>query len=285
MRITARIVADSVSAVTGIRLTTMELEYPRFIHAEFMTHRVFSRNASSSRAIPVKKLLGKALEDPAFFVHIGKNQPGMQANEEVDATTKSMFMEEWEELARIAAKFATRWADEYGIHKQVVNRVMEPWHHIKVLVTATEWDNFFELRNHPDAQPEIRVLAIEMANAMASSVPQVLQINEWHLPYVAAGDRLEHSLEKCIQFSVARSARTSYFNHDGTNPNVENDLKLYTQLVGAVPLHASPSEHQATPNANAEFVKNFRGWTQHRVFLERDLSWDRHPAGSTTSGS
>jgi hypothetical protein len=275
MRIIARVIADSISVTTGIRLTSLELEYPRFVHAELMTHRVFSRNASSSRAIPVSKLTQAALDDPAFFVHIGKNQPGMQANEEVDEETKAKFFSEWRELAELNAKYALRWANDYGIHKQVVNRVMEPWHHIKVLVTATEWSNFLELRAHPDAQPEIHELALRIAESRLNSMPTTLVYGQWHLPYVSDIEREGYDNEMLIKFSVARCARTSYFNHDGTEAEVGKDLKLYSQLVGSVPLHASPAEHQATPTDDKKFHKNFRGWHMHRIDLEEDLEFQK----------
>ena len=181
--ITAKVIADSISD-HGIRLTTLELEYPRFILAEFNTHRVFSRNSASSRAIPVKKMIENVLHNPAFFESVGKNQAGMQATEEVDPDLCRAFEIEWNELARIAAKYTERWAG-YGIHKQVANRALEPWMHTRTLVTSTEWGNFFELRDHPDAQPEMQTLARRIRGAMANSDPEYIRHDgSWHLPYV-----------------------------------------------------------------------------------------------------
>lgn len=154
MTISAKIVADSISPAGG-RLVTMELCYPRFIHSEFLTHRMFSRNASSSRAIPVEKMLQQVQENPAMPVHWGKNQPGMQAREEI-------FPNTGKDLWKIYAKQTAKNAEELnliGYHKQVVNRLLEPFQYIKVIVTATEWDNFFKLRLHEDAQPEMYELA------------------------------------------------------------------------------------------------------------------------------
>ncbi len=270
MAINAKIILDSIDSY-GARLTTLELTYPRFIHAEFMTHRVFSRNASSSRAIPVKKLTQAALDDPAFFVHIGSNKPGMQAGKEVDAETKMFFKEEWRELARICSEYALRWADEYNIHKQVVNRVMEPWHHIKVLVTATEWDNFFELRNHPDAQPEIRVLAEEIRFEMDNSEPTLIQDGEWHIPFILDPEWDTLCLEDLLKVSTARCARVSYMNHDGSNPDIEKDIALHDTLVGSKPIHASPTEHQAMAQSSTESSSNFKRWVQYRKFLEKEI--------------
>lgn len=278
MTITAKVIEDSI-APNGKRITTFQLMYPRFIHAEFLTHRMFSRNASSSRAIPVMKMIERALADPAFFVHIGKNQPGMQANEQVDAATAVTFEREWNELAQIVASYVGRWSNEYGIHKQVANRALEPWQHISVIVTTTETDNWRSLRKHPDAQPEIHELAIAWDAAMDASTP-VLRKRErmtaaaWHLPYVTAEERLEHADNPTYlaKLSAARCARVSYLTHDGRAPNEAEDLALYERLVGGVPLHASPIEHQAYPLPLAsQRSNNFFGWRQNRELVEFDI--------------
>jgi thymidylate synthase ThyX len=169
-----RVVEHSKSEVTGKEIITFSLTYPRIIHAELMTHRMFSRNASSTRAIPTKKLIDRVRETPTFFVHVGANQPGMQAHAEVSDEIKAKFREEWNELANINADFAERWALEYGIHKQVTGRVLEPFSTISVLVTATEYDNWYELRDHADAQPEIRDLASTMRKAKDASTPRLV---------------------------------------------------------------------------------------------------------------
>jgi hypothetical protein len=273
----ATVVQDSI-APHGVRLVTLQLQYPRFIHAELMTHRVFSRNASSSRAIPVKKLVDLTVQHPARFVHIGKNQGGMQAKEEVDEATRATFEAEWMALMRINAAYALRWAEQYNIHKQIANRVMEPWAHISVVVTATEWDNFFELRDHPDAQPEFRNLVHHYIRpALAESVPAFRPRDQehhsaWHLPYVTETERnIVGDPKMLAKLSAARCARVSYLNHDGSQPNMEADLKLYEQLVGSRPLHASPVEHQAYPLPTAHGrSRNFRGWYQHRASVDRE---------------
>lgn len=299
MTITAKVIEDSI-APNGKRLTTFQLQYPRFIHAESKTHRVvsigdesvalleevglmdcddLSRNASSSRAIPVNKMIERTLADPAFFVHIGKNQAGMQANEEVDDHFKSLFEQEWNQLARISAGFVARWANEYGIHKQVANRALEPWQHIHVIVTATELDNFYLLRDHDDAQPEIRELARAMRAAQAASTPTLrgfdpLCATSWHLPYVTMEERAAFAFmpEFLAKLSAARCARVSYLTHDGRTPDADEDLALYLRLVGGEPLHASPIEHQAYPLPQAtERSNNFVGWRQNREIVESTL--------------
>lgn len=272
----ATILADSISNV-GKRLTTMCIEYPRFIHAEFMTHRVFGRCASSSRAIPVERFVDAVCENPAQFVHIGSNRPGMQATDEVDQETKDKFNREWRELADHVSTCVLRWANDYGIHKQVANRALEPWHHIKVVVTSTEWDNFWALRCHPDAQPEMRTLAETMHKEYQLSVPQTLAPGEWHLPYVSSDELQNIGITNAIKCSVARCARTSYNNHDGTTPSLVKDLNLYERLVGSVPWHASPTEHQGTPDFQdndsvwdkPELHGNLVGFVQYRKLIEQ----------------
>lgn len=272
MTFEAKVIEDSISH-HGVRLTTLQLRYPRFIHAEFMTHRVFSRNASSSRAIPVAKMIEQVHTEPAMPIHWGKNQPGMQAQEELSGREAAIVKATWREAARAAARQARAMAD-LGAHKQVVNRILEPFQFISVVVTATEWANFFELRNHPDAQPEIHHLAVLMQEAIGKSIPFQRHRNRddancWHLPYVQADERHAFDVETLRKLSAARCARVSYLTHDGENPDVFKDLALFERLVGSRPLHASPVEHQAYPLPGADqWDKNFRGWRQFRTLVE-----------------
>ncbi|MES0134539.1 FAD-dependent thymidylate synthase [Mesorhizobium sp. M0016] len=296
MTISAKIIADSIPNA-GKRITTMQLRYPRFVHAEFMTHRVFSRNASSSRAIPVERLIQDIIDDTAMPIHWGKNQPGMQADEEHDAPVYVSVVdgmvsardhdEAWNKARDKAIEFA-RAFDEAGYHKQIVNRLLEPFSHINVVVTATEWSNFFGLRRHSGAQPEIRELADCMIEAMLGSKPVKLGPGQWHVPYVADNDKeiwdygIANNLDLktlAIKLSVARCARVSYLTHDGKKPDIASDLALYDRLVGSEPLHASPAEHQATPDAFNPYNEvwqephlhgNFVGWVQYRKTLPNE---------------
>ena len=156
MTCTVKIIEDSLT--NGSRLTTYQLRYWRAIHAELMTHRVFSRNASSSRAIPVMKMLRQVWDDPAGPVHWGANQAGMQAHAELDGLRRKLSQAIWKWSGR--AMCVAAWSmTKIGLHKQVANRLLEPWQYINVVLTATEFDNWFDLRDHPDAQPEIQELA------------------------------------------------------------------------------------------------------------------------------
>lgn len=269
--IEARVIEDSISEA-GKRITTLQVKFQRFILPEFNTHRVFSRNFSSSRAIPTDKLIGQVRNDPALPVHWGKNQPGMQAHEELDEPTKFATQEFWKECARQAASNATVMS-KMGVHKQLVNRLLEPFMWVTGIVTSTEWDNFFGLRDHEDAQPEIRELAIQMKEAIDTSAPFLLSHGQWHLPYVTIDEKLgieDNDLLRNI--SAARCCRVSYLKHDGTKASVEEDLKLCDRLIGAVPLHASPFEHQARPTYYADAPSgNFYGWIQNRKLIEKEL--------------
>lgn len=295
MTITASIIADSISPA-GKRLTTMQLRYPRFIHAEFMTHRVFSRNASSSRAIPVAKMIEDLRRDPAMPVYWGSNKPGMQAGDSLHGIDLDHVKATWLQGMDRAIGSAERMM-ELGLHKQIANRVLEPWAHINVVVTGTEWANFFKLRCHADAQPEIKVLAEAMEQAMQLSLPQLVQEGEWHLPYIQFDRDWAVASKHCQKgritrdmpgkheiyavlrkVSTARCARVSYLTHDGRQTTVQEDIDLYHRLVVAEPLHASPAEHQATPDRWLEGEKhgyweheelhgNLVGWQQHRKML------------------
>lgn len=272
MTITAKILADSVGPL-GTRLTTWELRYPRFIHAELMTHRALSRNAGSSRAIPVKRMNARIAADPATPVEWGANKPGMQASEvirpEEEAQAKVLWAAGCAEALKVSAAL-----DGLNVHKQIVNRVAEPWAHIAVVASGTEFANFFTLRHHPMAQPEFQALAALMADVYRGTSPRGLGPNEWHLPYVTDAERAALSIDDAIRCSVARCARVSYDNSDGTPPTLASDLALYLRLVGGKPLHASPTEHQATPFY--DWAKANPGASIHSVLQEAQPRWG-HP--------
>ena len=262
-----QVIEDSVSP-EGVRLTTLALVYPRYIHSELMTHRVFSRNASSSRAIPVARLVKNAKENMVFPCEWGKNQRGMQADSE-ELTGFQLWRAKtvWKIMARVNM-WGCNQLQKAGLHKQWANRPLEWFTPITVLVTATEWDNFFELRCHPDAQPEIRNLACAIKEARDESTPLLLDYGQWHLPYVTEEEKEKYGKEIQVKISIARCARVSYNTHDGKPSELKQDIKLYDRLVGSTPIHASPTEHQATPQPNKNFMRNLRGWMQYRVMLE-----------------
>lgn len=277
--IKAQIVADSI-APSGVRLTTFVLTYPRFIHSEFMTHRVLSRNASSSRAIPVKKQIQMVIDDPAIPLAFTKNQKGMQGGQALEADAHDQAVSAWLEGRDRAVETANKLAD-LEVHKQYANRVLEPWAHITVVVTATDWDNFFSLRCHEMAQPEIHALADQMYGQYFLNKPDKLKAGEWHLPFLSTGDGNDiWSTEEQITMSVARCARVSYLNHDGKAPEYDADKALYDRLIASEPLHASPAEHQAMATGDANIRSgNFRSWVQFRKTLKNENVTEFRPMG------
>lgn len=305
---TAKIIADSISP-DHHRLTTMELRYPKFIHGEFMTHRTFSRNASSSRAIPTAKLIEEVrapslMAKPAKWV---KNEPGMQGYTELTGAYLDEAIFLWEKAGRWAANMAENMLTD-EIHKQIINRILDPFIHIKVVATATDagWLNFFGLRLDKAADPTMQALAEEAFVQYKLRGPELLQPGSWHLPYITAGDSTatmlylqpdweqqtgEHAesvpmdaiYELLKKISVARCARVSYNSFETQKlSTIEEDLKLYDRLVGSQPLHASPAEHQATPDSKRDILEfmpmwdnarqhgNFTGWRQFRKMLPNE---------------
>jgi len=292
MSFDAKVLADSVSPA-GQRLTTLEVTFPRFVLAEFNTHRVFSRNSASSRAIPIVKQLRRVLEQPFVPLEFGSNQPGMQAGAPLAGEALKAAEREWlgarddavrRVLGLIAAPLGAADADLPGrldeveatikakarpqawlnVHKQVANRLLEPfmWH--TVIVTATEWGNFWNLRCHPDAQPEIRRAAEQMRAAIEASGPDELSAEEWHLPLVRPEDRGEvDSIEQLIKVSAGRCARVSYLTHAGAR-DLGADVELCERLLESG--HMSPLEHPATPT-DGEWSGNFHGWRPYRKMI------------------
>jgi thymidylate synthase ThyX len=250
----------------------MEVEFPRMILAEFNTHRVFSRNSASSRAIPFAKQLARIEEDPFIPAYWGANQPGMQAEGEIASHLKPAAVSLWLE-ARDNVIHRARTLHELGVHKQTVNRLLEPfmWH--RVLVTSTEWENFFALRANPMAQPEIRTIAEMMQTQYRTNQPRLVRNGEWHLPLLQPDESfwVIEKPEMMKKVSAARCARVSYLTHDGKR-DFEADLQLYDRLVTGG--HLSPLEHVATPNwenTTAEkWSGNFKGWKQLRKSIPHE---------------
>jgi len=296
--ISARILAHSI-APWGKEIVTFELEYPRFIHAEVMTHRLFSRNSASSRAIPVKKIIDLLTTNPATPIFWGKNQTGMQAMEEtaslVDVGGKKVPREEAWRLASEAAINIAKGMSEASYHKQIVNRLVEPFQMIKVVITATELANFFHLRDHEAAQPEIAELARVMRKVLTKSQPVSRKRgsedirDEYHLPYISDEERKKYEIEELTQISSARCAAVSYRNEDYS---LEKSKQVYARLIEGEQKHSSALEHVARVMLSEEGVGsyekgvshidvhgglwsgNFKGWVQHRKTVDGEAKWD-----------
>lgn len=264
----AKILKYSI-APSGIKLVTFELEYPRFILAELNTHCMLSKNTASSRAIPINKIIDLITENPVMPIFWGKNKPGMSADEEISPDKIEQAKQVWLEL-RDQAIDAARKFEELGLHKQIANRVLEPWVTVKTVVTGTELANLFWLRCHSAAQPEFRALAKDMHEALKLATPTILLDGEWHLPYVESvrgeDGKLKYfneqgneiTLDQARVLSASCCAQVSYRKLDSSLDKAED---IYSKLIESVPVHASPVEHQATPINFAQVTKETKGIT------------------------
>lgn len=268
-----KVIADSISK-EGKRITTFELIYPRFIHAEMLRHRVFSRTVESSRAKPIKKNLDEVRINPVLPRHLTLNEPGMVGTKEItDFNKKEDIYDSLAMLAHMTVTAIEFLEQEYHLHKQVLNRYLEPFLNTKEVVTSTEWDNFFTLRLAPDAEPHIQELAALMKKGLEQSIPKLVKENGVHLPYVTEEEKSKYPINTLMKISSARCARCSYKLYDGTT-NIEKDLALYEKLRKGK--HLSPMEHVAIADykdydgnwANPEYHGNFVGWCQYRKYVE-----------------
>jgi thymidylate synthase ThyX len=259
----AEIVLDSI-APNGSRLTTFELTLPKFVLAEVNTHRSGSRSAASSRAIPTSKVIEQVMNNPVIPAYIGKNKAGMQATEELIGQERQEFLDIWLSARDFAVDHVQKLV-KLGVHKQLSSRILEPWMWVKVIFSATHYQNFFNLRANKMAQPEFRVVAEKMLELYLTNKPKELVYGEWHLPYISDLD-VDLDLQTKQKISCARAARVSYLNHDKVR-DIEKDLELYERLVAE--RHLSPLEHAATPCDGV--YGNFTGWKQYRKLICPDF--------------
>ena len=290
----------SECTTTGKSIFSLELEYPRIIHSQLLTHRVFSKNSSSSRAVPVTKMVDQLITDPAEPIFTGK-KAGMSGGEITQAQADQAMLIHG--MAMGTAVQAAIMMDELGIHKQNANRYLEPFQNIKIVLTSTEWENWDWLRVDADAQPEVKLLAEMVLDARESAEVMSLKPGEWHLPYVLRnrdvsghlgyyiettkeGDDKpsyrELSLEQAKDISMSSCGQASYRRLDTSLEKAED---IIPKLFNGKKVHASPSEHQATPIASkgniydwedgvthmdrkgALWSGNFKGWIQNRQLL------------------
>lgn len=264
--IDAKVVAATVSG-RGAKITTLELTMPKWLLAEFNTHRVISKSSASSRAIPTKRMMLNALNGfkPKPFT---KAQPGMMANEPVTGIKASMAAMVWT-IATYAAVAAVWILTKLSVSKQHANRLIEPFLYVKTVATSTEWGNFLGLRDHPAAQPEMQELAKKIRECLDTAV---YAKTPWHLPYVTEEEAVATvlaggSVKELVYYSAARCARVSYERHGGGNPDLKSDLKTAERLI--IDKHQSPFEHQAKASPYPKSKsKNFTGWIQARELIE-----------------
>lgn len=269
----AKVIADSIS-LDGHRLTTIEVTLHRFVLAELNTHRVFSRNSASSRAIPVSKMLANYEDTPALPIYWVAEKSGMSGGDVLEGDDLQAAHDLFGDIHNMTSSMINAYIERCErqgftkLHKSLINRLMEPmlWH--TVIITSTEWENFFAQRCHPDAQPEMRYAAECIRIAYESSTP--VSNDGWHLPYISEEEKESYAPSVLCEVSAARCARVSYLTHDGVR-DINKDFELYNKLSTANPPHWSPMEHvaysakwdlQQTPK------RNFKGWIQMRQFME-----------------
>ncbi len=260
---TVEILADSLNVETGDRITTFLLhKFPKCLSAELLTHRVFSRNSASSRAMPIKKVIEQITTDP-FIPQWTSHQSGMQGGDKLSDLAKQSATNVWL-FNRDGAIERVEQLIELGIAKQNANRLLEPWMQIPILVTATDWDNFFNLRCHPDTQPEFRAIAVEMKTEYDSNTQEEIEPGEWHIPF----EETSIALQKKLKIATARAARLSYKTHLG-EIDPEKDFELHDRLLDSK--HLSPFEHCAKALPTKTYCRNFKGFMSYRVHLENEV--------------
>lgn len=313
--ISAEIIADSKNEA-GNRITTFIIVIPRIVLAEFNTHRMISRNSASSRAIPFEKMIERVKKNPFIPLEFQKDHKGMQGREYFEGEQKALLEYSWLKSAELAAKQAEKFRagvtiqkdgetiDTIPVTKQLCNRLLEPFLYHTIICTATEWENFMALRNHPAAEIHIAKVAELMLKAMNKSEPKELKAGEWHIPFGERfdEDRIWEIIERekgytkplgdndrgisldvqelMVKIATARCARVSYMNYEGTD-DYEKDIKLHDRLAEMG--HWSPFEHCARAmdlegldlhqrseisngmfNTSNGWSGNFRGFIQYR---------------------
>jgi len=312
MEVKSELILTSRNSETGANLYTFVLTYPRVILAEVNTHRMLSRNTASSRAIPSKKQRERVLDNPFVPISIGSNQKGMQAGDELTGWRRFVCIKTWE-LARYPMVAASWILDKCGAHKQIVNRIVEPWTWTQQIVTCTDLKNVLKLRNHPDAEPHFHELArqmqeqvetvqsllnaldgkqddyfqrrVDLQGDMGIGVVQVLRpgFGEWHMPFVDINDMTHAILDSMLkcgptealkQISTARCARVSYYlPENGKLSDSKRDIELCKRLSGSG--HWSPFEHVAEPVKDRTYIGNFFSFKQYRKEFPQEHGGDR----------
>lgn len=266
----AEIIGDAINTMTGVRLTSFQVTFHRFVLAEFNTHRMLSRNAASSRAIPVHKQVERMFKEDVQPLHWGLAQKGMQAQHELDGWRKQVARLLWSGLRFVNAVGALALA-KLGTHKQIANRVIEPYTTCTMIVSATEWKNFFALRAHPDAQPEFQALAKLMQQCYNESTPKEIQPGRWYIPErYDIGE--QYDLRTRLQAAVGKIARVSYLTHEG-KADVEKDILLFNRLISGKPIHASPLEHVALATTGINSGNFEAGWKQFRHIVQQEPTY------------
>jgi thymidylate synthase ThyX len=259
------------SEIQGERITCFRVTYPRIVHSEFLRHRMGSFCSSSSRAIPLERLIDQYV---GFYPdNWRKHQSGMQPIEGDNLFRKddiTFFNASWGNSKSIAIETA-RDLHKEGVAKEQVNRLLEPYSFITHLVQMSEsgYKNFFQLRTDSNAQYEIRVIANMMKEMYRASFPLKRKV---HLPFYQVNFVADKNPDilKYLKVSSARCARTSYHNHEGNTPTLEEDLKLSETLLKD--RHLSPFEFPVIDRFEAENIFPDLKWWE---FVDEARWWKK----------
>lgn len=300
--IKAEILADSIERVGNNRITTFKLIYPRIIHAELLTHRLFSKNAASSRAIPVEKKLQQIIDNPFIPIAFQREHKGMQGVNYLNLEETKIAIKIWLEARDKAVEQAKKFI-ENKVTKQIINRLLEPFEYIAVILTGTEFENFFALRAHSMAEIHLQDLAYKMLEAYNLSTPKELKEGEWHIPFeneidiqdwyninkrptCAFWNELE-SYEQdsyLIKVSTAKCAQVSYmkFGSDDYADLIDLHDSLFIRPYNGKrgireindPIHASPAEHIAQAMTEEEYYSFYKSYTVDSwIGTEKEYGW------------
>lgn len=287
MTIKVEFIQGSINANTDKRITTLVLEYPRIIHSQLMTHRVYSRNSSSTRAIPITTAIKQIKDNPAKYLWT-YNKAGMSGTPVTESKSLIDINNYWFFVMQANIKFAQHMDTHYKLHKQHAGRVLEPFQNIRVCLTGTEWDNWEHLRLDADAQPEIQALAKQMKDVMDSNKDKYcyLEEGEYHVPFINRvfneidskfhyfhpETNEELDLQEAINLSVSICAQTSYRKEDCSS---EKTNKVIDMLFKGDKLHASPLEHIATPIPRFTDYGHYpkTEWPEGVTHMDREMNY------------
>jgi len=270
-KINAKLLLYSQSSETGQRIATFVLTIPKFIQAQINSHRALSRNANSSRATPAKVLRKRVLYTPYIPIQFSSKKSGMRGGDELSGMRLFLVRKLWL-WSRFLPCLFHYLAEKIGLHKEIVNRIIEPWMWTQVVATATEWKNFIKLRTNNNAQPEIQIIAKNIETALDRERPKILKTGEWHLPFIGQDEFGKYDIEILKKISVARCAHISYKLNGGTQSSAEKNVTLCNRLINDG--HWSPFEHVAIVLSTTERCGNFLGFKQYRKFFESENGGD-----------
>jgi thymidylate synthase ThyX len=270
-KLSVKLLLYSESEITHKKIATFVITIPKFLQAQINSHRALSRNSGSSRAIPAKMIRKRVIDNPFIPVEFGHNQPGMRGGKKVSGIRLFLAKKCWLWARFIPCTFHYL-GEKLNIHKEVLNRLIEPWMFTEVVLTATEWNNFIKLRSENAAQPEIQIIAKEIDMLLENEKSQILKTGQWHLPFISDEELVRFDMATLQKISVARCARVSYKLYDGTGSTIEKDVALCDRLIKMG--HWSPFEHIAMATETLNRSGNFIGWDQYRKEFEQEDGGD-----------